>query len=364
VIWSIPFFLPIYAICFAAMFALHRWYLLLPGVAAACFFLAWLLAGMTGADGPETIGIAMIAFPSGLGFASGFIGRLIVMLVGHFTKSWISTLTIGAASFVAVPAFAMLIFHISEARRMARYAPPSEQCLANPRPAVLGAVALDLPPGAPISVIIGHGTEDPSANGYKPIRSLAGNIGARQFCAETEGSTPKLSQLSIDFLNSDTAAGFCERASGFAWRDRACSRAQYGGRSDFPEKASFYAIGEYNARRMLAFDPDDRREIDRLESSGGGDRLGGGVTRYGDPHYTYLIKRMQQGEQPILAQCYKTSVREVPGPDGLYCVTGFRISNSVGAVAHFRASQATAVEDWLNGIGGTKAIWESLRRKN
>ena len=352
---------PIYAICFVSMFAMYRWYLLAGGTLLAFASLALLLVGLEGASGPTTFGIAMLGFPAFVGFVTGLIGRLIVMLTRRFGRRTVSTLAVGAVSFASGPAFTMAGYQVSEWRREAYYAPPSDQCLKNPPLATLGNVALAVPLTPTISVDTGPGIERYGSQEYKSIRTFQSNDSARRFCTEAKKEPIKLAQLSIDFYHATETSPFCKTPSSYNWRGRACSRTDFGKRSIFPDEVNFYAIGQYNASRMLAFDADNVNDIIRLEKSGRGKALTEGITQYDSPNYIFFIQSSEL-KQKIVARCHKSDVLDVPKSDGLACVTGFRLNETVGTVIEFRASTSTVVKDWERAIGGAKEIWESLRQ--
>jgi hypothetical protein len=351
------FLLLIYVFCFFAMFAMFRWYMLVGGVLAVGAFLAWMMSSMKGANGPAIFGATMIIVPAFVGFISGLVGQVIIMLTRRFAKAKISAMYIGALAFVLGPVFFYASLKISEQRHIARNAPPSAACMANPRRAILGGVALSVPLAPSISV----DTRADKANlqDYKSLRSFEINQRARQFCAETEKEPVTITRLTMYFQRSNAQSAFCKLPSNYIWRALTCTNAGYGKRSALPDEVNFYAIGIYNAPMMFAFDADNVADIARLEKSGGGTMLGSGVMRYTGEHDTSFIQRITTG-QTIIAKCYKTEVQDVAKSEGLYCTTGFRLSGSVGAVIKFRSSKATVVDDWQKAINGSKTIWQSL----
>jgi hypothetical protein len=354
------FLILIYAVCFFAMFSAFRWFMLVAVTIAACVLLAALLKSMEGANGPAFFGAAMIGAPAFVGFVSGFAGRVIVMLTRRFSAIKISNMAVGALAFVLGPVLFYASSKISEQRRIARHAPPSAACLANPRPAILGGVALSVPLAPTIRV--DTRADKDNLLDYKSLRSFEINQSARQFCAETAKAPVKITQLTMDFQSSNESSAFCKLPSNYIWRSRSCSRAEYGKRSVLPEDVNFYAIGDYNARMMFAFDADNVADIARLEKSGGGSLIGSGLKKYPGDHHTNFTQRIATG-QTIVARCYKSDMQDMAKGEGLYCTTGFRLSDRVGAVIEFRSSKATVIEDWQNSISGAKSIWQSLLRR-
>jgi len=182
---------------------------------------------------------------------------------------------------------------------------------------------------------------------------------ARDFCEGTGSGALSLSNIHFDFSwygnrGNLHAYAFCKQPRDFLWWKAACERDQQS-LSNFPESLTIYALGAYDAAKMLGGLSADSREqfLLQMASIPRTERSDDVEERSADGHTFFAVR-----DTNLVARCQKALDAKL-GTD-LYCQTGYPLTAGIGLVYDFRARSASLAHDIRRADDGAQAIFASL----
>jgi hypothetical protein len=346
-----------YVIAFVLLAFLPGWRSLLLFTVAALLLSRWQFnETYENGDGPGLLLALPMILCAALGFFAGFLARAIVLASQRFGWHLTGRATVTLPMvLVGVAAGMIALERLNDARRAARLAPPSPECVETTHAARLGDVVLDVPI-APV-IHVGSGV------GYDPNYSFEINEHARQFCDLSKSSQIVLTHLTFDlswYGNRYDAKrfAFCARRRAFAWWSAACERKEEA-LAAYPEMVTVYAIAEYESARIQVLSAQSsiqyRSAMLGLPIRAVGD---GSAVEHIGKHQSYYTR---SGADDYIAECRAAS-GATDGED-LYCQTGFALPSGLGLIYRFRAKRREFALQSEQIDKAARAILESLVRR-
>jgi hypothetical protein len=330
----------LYLVPFCLLFFMPDWRSLLIASVLAFIFMQWATNDARHADGPGSIGAAIFVGATGLGFAAGFIGRVILLCLRHWNAAWAKSYLIGPIIMILVPALVFAYTKYEHAAMKKRNAPPSLACINHLHPAMLATLKLQLPLAPAISV--GEGYQ------YEPHYLFFINKQARKFCAHTQEATPKLTNISISFeqRHGETGSAFCQNTQLQSWKKYACEDHHGKPMTGYPVSMTLYHIGHYNVNMMHATSVDEFQHFQTFEKKLKKMGKTGEYTKYDAGHDLYFVASEKLQAEAHASKLVKCFVSATPlDKNALYCQTGYQESRDIGVIYDFSTTEQNFLTD-------------------